>query len=114
MPKAEKGEDYEEYDGRKLCLICMPEYEKRNEPCMHGMFTKYFQLPDSQEEYTQEVTPWQEELTLSQWACEAETQDIEDDLMTYKGEEIFEPEDMQWLGPAPKEEEEEPPKLVEK
>jgi hypothetical protein len=51
---------------------------------MHGMMSKYFLLPDSQqEEYTQEETPWQEELTLSQWACEVATQEDDHQLKNW-------------------------------
>jgi hypothetical protein len=76
LPKAEKAVDYEEVDGKQYCLTCVPDYGDKDMPCMHGMLTKYFLLPDSQEE---EFGP--------EDACWGEDED-------YQGEEIFEPEDM--------------------
>jgi len=36
-------------DGEPLCTLCISSYHGRNIRCEHGLFTKYYELPDNQQ-----------------------------------------------------------------
>lgn len=95
LPKAEKAIDYEEKDGKTYCLTCVPDYEDKDIPCMHGMMTKYFLLPDSQQETQRDEIEDPEEEFGPEDACagEDELPETQESCLwpeeSYWGEEVF-------------------------